>query len=58
MDRVLVSEAKGHRFDKFAGSKFEQRSEAKLTPKGWSTGTSVPPLRGVYGIILEGIKLV
>lgn len=24
--------------DKFAGSKFEQQSEAMLAPKGWSTG--------------------
>jgi len=28
LDRVLVSEAKGREFDKFAWSEFEQRSEA------------------------------
>ena len=45
---VLVAEV-NQPFDKNAGSVFEQRSEAELAPKGWSTG--------MYEIVLPSITI-
>jgi hypothetical protein len=45
-DEIRTPDQYTWQFDKIAGSDFEQRSEAELAPKGWSTG--------MYGIISPG----